>query len=191
MKKSILLSMFFLLSFTLMAQPLLPMGKQVKPEKVKTVKEKAIITDNYVAISVNYGFAEILDLNLFNVKDKAILGVGYSTYIGNDVKGDNLGYGNYTYKNSYQTKDKAYYLILGRQFSRLAATLKLGLLSDAVYNNYTDGINPNSVFYSKVGTNEKFLYGASLNYLLNQTTGVTLAYDNSNEYTVGVSTKLW
>lgn len=159
----------------------------------KELKEFRIIelSYNFYKVNFNYGFENTLDFNLLRGVNKNVIGLGYSTYIGNDLKGYPIGNQYYSYLNSNQIKDKAYYLLFGRQIKRLIVGCKFGICTTATYNNYLEiGGNPYKVFYSKADNQILVQYGGYMNLLLSTSTGVSLGYDRFNGVSFGLSIQL-
>ena len=133
-------------------------------------------------------FDTTLDFHLTKTFDKNIVGLGYSTYVGNEVKGYVIGEQTYTYLNTYDTKNKAYYVLVGRQFKRFAICGKLGLYTEAEYNNYLEnGGNPNNVYYSKINGETQVQFGGQLIWTPNKLSGFSVGYDIFNGVVVGIS----
>ncbi len=158
--------------------------------KFNKSKDKIELPNKFIRVDVNYGFETTLDFHLLKAKDKNLIGVGYSTYIGNDVKGKAIGQGfNYNFLNTYEVRDNAYYLLLGRQIKRLSICAKVGIYTTADYNNYTNDI-PNNIYYAKVSTEANFQYGGQVSWSANRTTGLSLGWDKFNGATIGITTLL-
>ena len=171
------------------AQPMPPQLSFVEYTTMKyNAKDKIELPAKFIRADFNYGFENTLDFHVVKGKDKNLIGVGFSTYIGNDVKGKSIGadFG-YNYLNSYEVRDKAYYVLLGKQIKRLSVSAKLGIYTVADYNNYVLSGNPN-IYYAKVNTDVEFQYGGHLSWSANRTTGIALGWDKFNGVTVGVTT---
>lgn len=171
------------------AQPMPPQLSFVEYTTMKyNAKDKIELPAKFIRADFNYGFENTLDFHVVKGKDKNLIGVGFSTYIGNDVKGKSIGadFG-YNYLNSYEVRDKAYYILLGKQIKRLSVSAKLGIYTVADYNNYVLSGNPN-IYYAKVNTDVEFQYGGHLSWSANRTTGIALGWDKFNGVTVGVTT---
>lgn len=170
-------------------QPTPPTLAYADYTKVKYKSDDKIeIPTNFVRVDFNYGFENTLDFHVVKGKNKNLIGVGYSTYIGNDVKGKSIGadFG-YNYLNTYEVRDKAYYLLFGKQIKRLSISAKLGVYTVADYNNYILSGNPN-IYYAKVNTDVEFQYGGHLSWSFNRSSGLGLGYDKFNGVTIGVTT---
>jgi hypothetical protein len=152
-------------------------------------KDKIELPNKFIRVDVNYGFETTLDFHLLKAKDKNLIGVGFSTYIGNDIKGNAIGQGTYNFLNTYEVRDNAYYLLLGRQIKRLSICAKVGIYTTADYNNYTNNI-PNNIYYAKVSTEANFQYGGQVSWSANRTTGLSLGWDKFNGATIGITTLL-
>jgi hypothetical protein len=152
-------------------------------------KDKIELPNKFIRVDVNYGFETTLDFHLLKAKDNNLIGFGFSTYIGNDIKGNAIGQGTYNFLNTYEVRDNAYYLLLGRQIKRLSICAKVGIYTTADYNNYTNDI-PNNIYYAKVSTEANFQYGGQVSWSANRTTGLSLGWDKFNGATIGITTLL-
>jgi hypothetical protein len=192
--KNVFLRLSLFLCGICVGQPMPPTLACVDYEVVKfnksEPKDKIELPNKFIRIDVNYGFETTLDFHLLRGNKNTLFGIGYSTYIGNDVKDKPIGVGfNYNFLNSYKVRDRAYYFLLGRQIKRLSICGKLGIYTNANYNNYTNDI-PNSIYYAKVSTEADFQYGGQVSWLANKTTGLSVGWDKFNGFTIGITTSL-
>jgi hypothetical protein len=177
--------------------PPTPPSERQSYDFISLEKPKVELPNKFIRIDVNYGFETTLDFHLLKGKDKNLIGVGYSTYVGNDVKGNPIGRNNpgyaYVFDNSYTVRDKAYYLLLGKQIKRFSICAKVGLYTNADYNNYNlidlSGVDTfDNTYYSKVSTKAEFQYGGQVSWSANRTTGFSLGWDKFNGATIGITT---
>jgi hypothetical protein len=188
--KNVFLKLLLFLCGICVAQPMPPQLPRERQTYDFSETPKIEVPNKFIRVDVNYGFETTLDFHLLRGKDKNLFGFGYSTYIGNDVKHKPIGEGfNYNFLNSYKVRDRAYYFLLGRQIKRLSICGKIGIFTNANYNNYTNDI-PNSIYYAKVSTEADFQYGGQVSWLANKTTGLSVGWDKFNGFTIGITTSL-
>lgn len=185
--KNLLLKISLFLCGICVGQPMPPIAyNDINPNKFN--KSKTELPNKFIRADFNYGFENTLDFHLVKNYDKKLVGLGYSSYIGNDVKGYEIGQGTYTYLNTYEVKDKAYYFMYGYQIKRLSIMGKIGVYTTANYNNYLEnGGNPNNVYFAKYGGNMLFQYGGHISWSVSKGAGVGMGYDKFNGFTIGVS----
>lgn len=199
--KNFFLKLSLFLCGICVAQPMPPSLADTEFNVVKfnKSKDKIELPNKFIRVDVNYGFETTLDFHLLKAKDKNLIGVGYSTYVGNDVKGNPIGKNNpsyaYVYDNSYTVRDKAFYLLLGKQIKRFSICAKVGIYTNADYNNYNlidlSGINTfENIYYAKVSTEANFQFGGQVSWSANRTTGLSLGWDKFNGATIGITTLL-
>jgi hypothetical protein len=190
--KNFFLKLSLFLCGICVAQPLPPrLPKERQSYDFLSVETSKIeLPNKFIRFDVNYGFENTFDFHLLRGKDKTLVGLGYSTYIGNDVKGKPIGEGfGYNYLNTYEVRNNAIYLLLGRQIKRLSICAKVGIYTTDNYNNYTNDI-PNTIYYAKVSTKANFQYGGQVSWSVNRTTGLSLGWDKFNGATIGITTLL-
>lgn len=190
--KNILLKLSLLLCGICVGQSTPPNVVSVDYEVIKlnNLNNKIELPNKFIRFDFNYGFENTFDFNLLRCKDKTLLGLGYSTYIGNDVKSKPIGEGfGYNYLNSYEVRNKAIYLLLGRQIKRLSICGKIGIYTIINYNNYTNNI-PNTIYHARISDVANFQYGGQVNWSVNKKTGLSLGCDKFNGFTLGITTLL-
>lgn len=148
-------------------------------------KDKIELPNKFIRVDVNYGFETTLDFHLLKAKDNNLVGFGFSTYMGNDVKGKAIGQGTYNFLNTYEVRDNAYYLLLGKQIKRLSICAKVGLYTTSEYLETN-----NREYYAKSTSDINFQYGGQVSWSANRTTGLSLGWDKFNGATIGITTLL-
>lgn len=190
--KNFFLKLSLFLCGICVAQPMppqLPRDRQINNFLELEKKPKVELPNKFIRVDFNYGFENTLDFHVVKGKDKNLIGVGYSTYIGNDVKGNLISVTqSYNVIRGYTVRDKAYYLLLGKQIKRLSISAKLGVYTNMEYFELSKFDNAQQKYYAKGNTDTHIQYGGHLSWSANRTTGIALGWDKFNGVTVGVTT---